>query len=145
MFAKHDYNDMDGSSTTFIPTDQAQRDFLLSEVSNVSNDLWRKAHKKFGFATDERPSTLEELLARIAAGKYVLPDEKALKKIAYYYDDMFRHIVWRDPSIKEDQAGYDKFIEARDNMEKETRRTIVVKSPEEGLAALVAFESMPIQ
>lgn len=121
--------------------DKDQRRFLRSRLEDAFYDKKTALKKRFGLTGDERPQSFEDLLARIQAGKYVI-EEKDAKKKSY---DPLSWIVWRDPSIKEDQAGYDaakaELRKAYDKAEEDIR----ILALTDGLAALRAFKDISVQ
>lgn len=93
------------STATVITADsieQNQRRTLRNFAYEAYEARKTAARKQFGMMDDEAPQTMEELLARITAGKYVLP-EKYKDSSAY---SALSYIKWRDPAIVEDKAGY---------------------------------------
>lgn len=120
---------------------KSQRKFLSNSLYEAFTGKKYALKKKFGLTYDEAPRSFEELLARIQAGKYVI-DDKDTKKKTY---DPLAYIVWRDPSVKEDQDGYDaakaELRKAYDKAEEDIR----ILAPEAGLASLRAFKDISVQ
>lgn len=125
-----------------IPTDQKQRSFLDSERRNAYCNLRGKAMSFFGLTDDADPQTPEELVQRIKDGKYTI---KPTDENDYYLNPihLFR---WHDPAIVKNKAGYNAWeTNVLDPANTVAERTIQIKSPDEGLAALQAFEATTIQ
>lgn len=116
-----------------------QRDYLASELRTVSATKRIDAEKTFGLRDDDRPNTFTQLLARITSGKYTIDDKY---KDRNTYGCPTEYIRWRDPAVKEDQAGYDAFVKAVQVAATATERTIKIAEPAAGLDALIAFEAM---
>jgi hypothetical protein len=119
---------------------QSQRNHLMYRAEDVYNDKRWEVRKSFGLEDDDRPQTGKELVERILAGKYVMPDNKA-----DCFDDPWgnplRQIIWRDPNAKKDQEGFDA---AADQLSKEftfLQDTIKIEEPKVALEALREFEA----
>lgn len=118
-----------------------QRKFLRNSLYEAFSDKKHALKRKFGLVHDDAPDSFEEMLARIQAGKYVI-DAKDAKRKTYA---PLAYIVWRDPSVKEDQDGYDaakaELRKAYDKAEEDIR----ILAPEAGLASLRAFKDISVQ
>lgn len=93
------------SSATVITADSIEKDqrrYIVNRIYGIADDLRNALKKQFGLKDDDAPETMTEFAARIAAGKYVIP-EKYADASAY---SVMSYIRWRDPSAKEDKAGY---------------------------------------
>jgi hypothetical protein len=118
-----------------------QQEFLLRDLSDSTEMKKADLKKQFGLTQDDRPRTAQELIDRIASGKFTLPDD--LKEVRAY--NPVEYIVWRDPSIKKDEAGYNALKPKLESLRRDTERTIMVSNAADGLAALKAFETTTIQ
>jgi hypothetical protein len=92
-----------GASATIVTADSVelkQRSLLRNKAAEAFYGKRIDAKKKFGLMGDDAPETMKELMARIAAGKYVIP--------AKYEDKYasFSFIEWRDPAVVKDEDGY---------------------------------------
>src|SRR5256885_13812507 len=125
------------------PTDQVQRANLLSHLDSANREFHPKARKHFGLTQDEAPKTAKELVERIKAGKITLPKEDNDRKCSYVWD-VFSRIKWQDPSVVEDQDGYDAWEEKTAVAKRTVERIISIKSPDEGLNAVIEFEKTTI-
>ena len=118
------------------------RDHLIRRANNASDDKQAKMRQTFGLDDDQEPETLKDFFQRIKDGKYVIPtDETALNRRHWSTSRILEEIRWRDPAVKEDEAGYQA---ARDKMFaalQDTKDEIIVKTPAEGLESLRAFQA----
>lgn len=118
-----------------------EKDYLRREGEKTYREMDLTLERKFGLVNDDRPMTATDIVARIQAGKFIL-DAKYKDEYTYGAAD---YITWRDPAIKEDKDGYkaaEKLLKAAYRTAKDV---IEVKTPAEGLDALVAFRSTTIQ
>ncbi len=111
---KKDANPMSSmSSATVITSDSIERDQRSFISGRLYDRLYAAKHelkRQFGLADDEAPYSVKEILERIKAGKYVLPEK--WEDCSGY--SLFNYIRWRDPSLKEDKDGY---AEARKSLQ----------------------------
>jgi len=111
--------------------------YLEGRINSIASEKIIALSNQFGINDDPDPRTPAELVARITAGKYILPDPA--KRKAYNALDGIR---WRDPSVKEDMDGYNAAISALKVQKIAAKDIIMVKDPAtDGLAALQAFEA----
>ena len=111
--------------------------YLDVRLANLVNQKDNALTKAFGLRDDDRPGTAKELIDRITSGKYVVPEERM--DTSNY--DPIRYFRWRDPSVKEDYAGYDAAMKNMGAAKTDVEDAINVKTKEEALAALKDFES----
>lgn len=93
------------SAATVVTADSIeakQRKTLSSALYDAFRTKVDAAKKQFGLVGDDAPESIKDLIARIAAGKYVIAD----KYEDSYAGDFFYRVSWRDPAIKEDKDGY---------------------------------------
>lgn len=130
------------NATTSAP-DQSKRDFLGSELYTAFYGKEEALRKTYGLDEDESPKTPKEYVKRIQDGKFVLTKCAELIEEDDYFDSYVinRYITWRDPAVKEDKAGFKTALALVEAARKDTARTITIGTPEEGLAALKAFEA----
>jgi len=111
--------------------------YLESRIYNTASQKVSAFATQFGINDDPDPRTPAELVERITAGKYILPD--ATKRKAYSALDGIR---WRDPAVKEDTDGYKAAVKAMKVQQQIAEDIIKLKDPAtDGLAALQAFEA----
>lgn len=126
-----------------IPTDQIQKSYLTQELRD---SLYRKSEEAqifFGLENDKSPKTAKELVARITSGMYVLPSEDKDGE-TNYTPYVVERIQWRDPAKVKNEDGYKAFKKTLEAAKRDAERAIVIKTPDEGLAAVVAFEAIAI-
>lgn len=130
------------------PVETQQREYLLSRLSESLHTKDRDAHSTFHLNDDAKPSDGEELVNRIKSGKFVLDLDviKAAKDGEVFYNHIgsLLGISWRDPAVPADKDGYTAFEKKLNKSFQDTRDTINIVSPADGLAALKAFESSTI-
>lgn len=123
--------------------EQDARAHLRDRLRTVKYETQAKLRKDFGLDDDEAPRTPKELAERLASGKFIVKHANDEKQPSLY--SVSSYIRWRDPAVKEDQAGYDKAKEKLSKAYTEAKDVIIVKSPEEGLKALQGFEKAKFQ
>jgi hypothetical protein len=112
--------------------------YLSGRVENIYFKKDAELRKQFGLVNDESPETAVEMVKRIQDGKFIIKDEYKDKRT---YGDAARYITWRDPAVKEDQAGYKAALKAFDVAHQDARDTIAIGTPAEGLAAIKALDA----
>ena len=121
---------------------------LLGRLRGATDKKRKELELQFGLVDDKFPKTMQELVDRIQKGQFVLTDKgKARDKLAcdntrvWLGDledkELFR---FRDPKKAEDKEGFEAAIKRRDEAYTKAMSIILVKSPEEGLAAVEDFE-----
>jgi len=116
-----------------------QRRYLMERAVEVFYKKDEELQKKFGIADDESPATPNEFQKRLDDSKYVIVGAGGPNG-----DKPFPYFVsrcrWRDPEMKEDQAGYDK---ARAELKAKVTsvRDQIVVDLAKGLEALQALEA----
>ena len=113
---------------------EVQRSFLRNEATNIHSNHNRELRKAYGLRDDDPPRTLDDAVQRIKADKF---EENKQAPSYLAWSDKIR---WRDPTVKEDNAGYEAAETLLDTQYKDVKRTIVIKSPDEGLSAVLDFE-----
>lgn len=117
--------------------------YLKMRLDSVAYDKSHEFNTIFFIDNDDAPVGPDEMLARIAAGKFVIPrdedaDGKPINKFKRYHE---REILWRDPAKPADKNGRDAAQEKLDAAKAKTADSIMILPPEQGLAALQAFEA----
>lgn len=146
---KMSYNQIDVRVAPIASTDSeiaTQRKFLAETLRDL---YWTKRHsddlrRAFGLMDDEAPKTVKERKARIAAGKFIVDfdyDDEDFDEDEEHYGLGRGHIRWRDPAVKEDQAGLSAVQKLIDAENTKTQRIIQIKDADTGLAAIEAFET----
>lgn len=144
-----------------IKSDEAiQRDYLLDELRRLVDYSWNDTkftvlREMFNLDAPKYPKSSQELIDAFANGKFTVDQAKVdanaklLAKMTPedYYDDegcgkadRFYGITFTDLPVA-DHTGYAAAVESYKKAQKDTKRTIIVSSPADGLAALVALEA----
>lgn len=127
---------MELALNTEVGSEATKRNHLSMRAYSIFYDKEAKMERKYGLRDDRSPQNAEELIQRIKDGKFIIREDKDRQ----YYCPIDQ-ILWRDPSIKKDQAGYD---EKRKGLKKDfTALTdkLAIGTPEDGLTALQAWEA----
>lgn len=130
-------------TTAEQPTDQKQRKYLAQRADDIYYVKKTEARKTFGLEDTPQPKTVKEFIEFIKNDKFTV-EEKYLDRRATPYCAT-DYIRFRDPSIKEDQAGYDAFKDAISKALKTLKDDIVILDPKEGLEKLREFEAATFQ
>lgn len=128
-------NDCCECETPGFNLDESRIDYLNGRVNDIRYTKSGKLMTKYGLVDDAPPQGAEAFLERIAAGKYVLVEDRN----GYLPDQ--KRFKWRDPAVKEDHAGYRTAWEAVEVQVAKAKDSIVVLPAAEGLAAVQAFEA----
>lgn len=110
---------------------------LADRLETIRSKKYRELEKAYGLRDDDAPATPNELLKRIADGKFYIPEDR---KNDRNYDPL-RYFLWRDPSVKKDPDGFNKAFETLDAAKTKVEDAIYVKSSFDALAAVEDFES----
>jgi hypothetical protein len=123
-----------------------QKNHLLDRLRQLKNEKNETMRVNFGLTELPRPKTPAELVEYIKAGKYVFKHEDDLSSDfdSEFYYNPWRFLEFRDPAVKVDREGYEKAHKALDKLYDDIKDEIIVKSPEDALAALRQFESTAI-
>jgi hypothetical protein len=108
--------------------------YLNERIETIAWQKCESLRRQFGLIDGAPPSTASEAVERIKAGKYVLPSQDMI-------DTGVRSIIWRDPSVVKDKAGYDVAFEAKINAKIAARDVVMTGTPAEGLKAVQDFEA----
>lgn len=129
-------------------TEDRQKDHLVCRLNDIKYQRREVLRTQFGLDELPRPKTPAELVEYIKTGKYVFKHEEDLEDDDFgsseFYYSPWRYIQFRDPEVKEDRAGYEKACKALEKLYDDTKDEIIVKNPEDALAALRQFESTSI-
>lgn len=117
-----------------------QMDYLRRRLDNVRQAKKDTAKVTFGLVDEDAPKNFKELQERIASGRYVA-DEKLED---YNYGPLYA-VRWRDPSLKEDSAGYREFKRKLEKLYDRAKDDIRILDVKDGLEALRTFESATVQ
>lgn len=144
--AQKQEEDMNSYATaaTINVADNAEKDqrrYLERRLSDIFYSKKNTAKKQFGLVNDDAPRTFEDLKARLDAGKYVIDEKDAKKKD---WNNGLSYVEWRDPSVKQDQEGYDAWKKAAKAELTRIEDSIKIDAPADALKAVQAFEDAPI-
>jgi hypothetical protein len=114
---------------------QQERNYLLSRLSDEKYLKSQNARITYGLAEDP-PEEAEDYVERIKSGKYVIESRKNWDGNEHTY------LVWRDPELKKDPQGYNKYREELIKQEKETMDIIQTSTAADGLKALKEFQAL---
>jgi hypothetical protein len=117
--------------------EQQAKDRLILRANDLQWPATDKLAREFGMADDDAPTTFKDFLERIKKGKYVMSDKIKEDQKLWHPE---QYIRWRDPAVKEDQAGYEAALEKFNKQMRDTIDEIYVLTPEEGLKALRKLE-----
>lgn len=121
--------------------DMTKLNHLSTRMSNAFYTKKEALRKAYGLVDDDMPNTAKDLIARITAGKYVVPEDR-MNELAYSPLTFF---TWRDPSVKKDEEGFKVAAENLRKARTAAEDIIVVMSDEATrLKALQDFESTTI-
>lgn len=118
----------------------SKRRYLRDRLETIKYAQKRDLRKVYGLDDDEAPKTPKEMAERLASGRFVVKgaEDKDQKDIQYRWSS---YIVWRDPSVKEDKAGFDAAYDELKKALKPVEDAIAIKTPAEALKALEEFEA----
>lgn len=124
------------------PTEKA-RNRLLERAGQASYEKRDDLRKAFNLIPDNTPETLKDFIQRIKDGKFVtdLTEKEQAERTFWCTERMLEEIEWRDPARKEDQPGFDAANELLTNALNDVSDEIIVKTPEQGLESLRAFQA----
>lgn len=128
---------MNYMTVTAAPTEsETQRSYLVDRLRTAFRTKDAALERKFGLRDDEEPRTFDEMIQRIKDGKYRLAD--GYKSDQKLWEGPQYYIRWR--SVDKDQAGYDAAETILKTAYQAAMDIIKVKSLDDGLVALQAFE-----
>lgn len=137
-----------------------QRDYLLSEFADkfsrsYADPQYEKLNEKFNLSAPKFPKSSQALLDAFSAGKFTVDQVKVDKNTKLFaietdgpeYDDddgyigeRFYGITFTDLPVA-DRKGYADAVVAYEKAKVDTKRAIIVKSPADGLQALIDLEN----
>ena len=130
--------------TMYVDNDKHIESSKINYLSDRANSVfYKKADelpKQFGLSDDAAPRSVSEFVKRIQDGKFMYKDETKKDTEGYFYRP-YEGIRWRDPSVKEDNAGHKAAYEALSAAYQDTKDTIAIGTPAEGLAAVKTLEA----
>jgi len=130
--------DLDTYVDTSALTDaERTRIYLKGRVDDMRWNKVKDLEIKFGIRGEDAPETFNEAIQRIKDGKFTMNLKDGDKSI---YSPL-SYVVWKDPSVKEDQKGFAAARDAYDKAQQDAYDTIMVSDATAGLAAVKELES----
>lgn len=139
-----------------------QREYLLEELTQATcwhDPMNAKLRKMFNMDARTVPLSSAELIDAIKNGKYKVDQKKVDRNTAFFADDgddgdyedryddmdnyigqMYYGITFTDLPVA-DHKGYDEARKEYETFKRNVKRTIIVGTPAEGLAALISLET----
>jgi len=122
--------------------EQNQLGYLGERTYTIYHTKKNALRKEFNLDDDESPATPTELVERIKAGKFVIPEDY---KDYRSYGCSERYIKWRDPEAKKDEAGFKAAMKKLDAIKVATEDFFVMSNDNAArLAKLQEFESATV-
>jgi hypothetical protein len=143
--AKPAYNEPNKKEKTmYVDNDKhiesAKINYLYDRANSVFYKKADELPRLFGLSDDAAPRTVSDFIKRIQDGMFTIKDESKKDVEGYFYRPI-EGIRWRDPSVKEDTAGHKAAMEALNTAYQDTKDTIAIGTPAEGLAAVKALDA----
>lgn len=126
------------SSATIVTEgsiEKDQRRYLADALYAAYRGKVSDTKKQFGLTGDEAPATMEEFVARIKAGTFVVKEDY----LEAYPSTSF--ITWRDPAVVVDKAGYKAARVTLDAAYEALKLKIAIIAVTDGLAAVEAYKA----
>lgn len=125
-------------NTSPLPTDQKQREYLLDRLTDIQIEKSSDLHKFFRLDPVKSPRSFNEFIEKVKSGDVSFNGKDKDEKYYSLYT-LLSFVRWaKDP---EDRDGYNAATKKMDEAVAKTKDIIVIKSPEDGLKALEAFEA----
>ncbi len=121
--------------------EQSKRSYLHSRLYAIRCEKVADLRETFNINDDDAPKTRKELAERIAAGKYQIKDLEKKGEVDFGWNGWYGSIIWRDPAVKADEAGFTAAVKKVDDAQQATLDKLTVLSIEEGYKALEEFKS----
>ncbi len=137
-----------------------QRDYLLEEFHTLTKYSWQDSKfetlkKQFNINAPEYPLSSQALIDAFAGGKFTVDQKKVDANTKFFSDtdsddpdgycddyvaSRFYGITFTGLPVA-DLKGYEAAVAAYEKAKVDTKRTIIVSSPADGLKALLALEA----
>lgn len=119
-----------------------QRHALDDALYSTESEKREELRDFFHLNDDKPPRNPVELVERIQAGKFMIPEVEAVKsKEGKSYYDPYNHIRWRDPAVLEDKAGFEAASAQLSADAEAVRLDLAILDPKDGLKALRDFQA----
>jgi hypothetical protein len=133
----------EGKTNMCYQTKQSREDrqtsYANDRIYSISLEKDRDLRKAYGLDNDSPPVTFNELMDRLNAGKYVIAEDKKDKRS--YDIGGLGYVRWRDPAVKEDQAGYEAALEKLSAARTAAEDAVTLGDAAAQLQALKDFEA----
>lgn len=137
-----------------------QREYLLAELAQKTDRTWTdpmydKLKEQFNLEAPVIPQTSQGILDAFKNGKFTVDQAKVDRNTKFFadghdsYDDedgnnyvgsRYFGITFTDLPV-EDHKGYHAAVKAYEKLKSDTKRAIIVRSPADGLQALIDLEN----
>lgn len=119
------------------------KDHLLIRASEAQNTKYNDLRKAFHLDADAEPETIKDFIERIRDGKFVLDltEKEQAERTFWNVERLIEEFEWRDPAVPADEAGFEKANEALRQSLNDVSDEIIVKTPDQGLESLRAFQA----
>lgn len=118
-----------------------QRNYLNNRVYQIAIEHEQKLRVAFHMNNDAAPETFDDLVARFKEGKVQLDKNLKSDRKFGYFGDLARYLVWRDPAVPADQAGYDAAEDKLSTARTNVLDDVAILEPKDALASVRAFET----
>jgi len=116
--------------------DLQQMDFFRDALRSEKRTKLDSLERTFGQTDDEAPHTAEEIAARITAGKFILRDKSYRS-----YGSRLDRFIWRDPAVKQDDAGFNAAV-AKLKEAYKLAKFAIMTAPADGAKAVTDFAAL---
>lgn len=115
---------------------QTERRYLRERICDIEDNKYVDARKKYGYLDDNVPYSAEEMKQRLKEGKYIV--------VSDYKDGRYPAIRWRDPSVKEDEEGFNAFRKAFSAVKQKAQDAANILPPAEALKSVQELEAFEV-
>lgn len=130
-----------GNNPMYVDNDKhiesSKINYLIERAGSAFYEANQKITEAFHLENDPAPMTAAELVKRVQDGKFLLNDDTKNKS---QYEPA-RYIQWRDPALPADQVGAKAAREVLEKLFQDTKDTIAIGTPAEGLAAVKTLDA----
>jgi hypothetical protein len=109
---------------------------LLDSLTGSEAQKNEELRALYGLTDDEAPRSWNELVERISAGRFMIPEDRKAK-IGY---SPLLYVRWRDPAKKEDCDGFEKAEKLLYTAAERAKDAIMALPAPEGLKVLQEFQ-----
>lgn len=113
-----------------------ERSYLRNRIYDISDTKFAALDKKYGFREELPPKTVDEMQNRLKEGKYTVHSN--------YTNGRQPVLLWKDPSIKEDEEGFKKAKDTFDIERQKALDIVNILPPVEALKVLAELEAYEV-